>query len=71
MLSAATLVYLAIPFFIFFLGWLRWPLAILKILLPIIWSGRIWAPEISPAAQGIGPYRNFLSAAALSQLPPI
>src|SRR5271165_3471818 len=33
MLSAATLVYLAIPFFIFFLGWLRWPLAILMTIL--------------------------------------
>jgi hypothetical protein len=33
MLSAATLVYLALPFFIFFLGWLRWPLAVLMTVL--------------------------------------
>jgi hypothetical protein len=40
MLSAATLIYLAIPFFIFFLGWLRWPLAIL---LTVLLSAALWA----------------------------
>jgi len=40
MLSAATLVYLAIPFFIFFLGWLRWPLAIL---MTVLLGAALWA----------------------------
>lgn len=40
MLSAATLVYLALPYFIFFLGWLRLPLALplTALLCAALWS---------------------------------
>ncbi len=64
MLSAATLVYLAIPYFIFFLGWLRLPLAIP---MTILLCAAVWGAvrQLLPDRQAVN-FRELVPGSALN-----
>jgi len=64
MLSAATLIYLAIPFVVFFVGWLRWPLAIL---MTILLGAAVWTAvrQLLPDRPSVN-FREFVPGTAVN-----